>query len=74
MKDAQILTDLARNKGVYLGCAPDTFFGNRWQTVRKLIDAGEIGTPQVFFRLLELTEQSVIILTLTFIMKMAVVH
>ena len=29
MKDAQTLTDLARNKGVYLGCAPDTFFGNK---------------------------------------------
>ena len=49
MKDAQTLTDLARNKGVYLGCAPDTFFGNRWQTVRKLIDAGEIGTPTGIF-------------------------
>ncbi|MDO5751595.1 Gfo/Idh/MocA family protein [Arthrobacter sp.] len=32
--------------GVRLGCAPDTFLGAGLQTARRLIDAGEIGTPQ----------------------------
>ena len=35
----------AREKGVLLGCAPDTFFGGGIQTCRKLIDDGWIGEP-----------------------------
>jgi predicted dehydrogenase len=43
--DGQRVLDLARTKGLKVGNAPDTFLGGRWQTVRKLIDQGEIGTP-----------------------------
>ena len=35
----------AREKGVLLGSAPDTFFGEAHQTCRKLIDDGAIGRP-----------------------------
>ena len=35
----------AREGGVRLGCAPDTFFGAAHQTCRKLIDDGLIGEP-----------------------------
>jgi predicted dehydrogenase len=37
--------DLARQKGLRLGCAPDCYMGAAWQTIRKLIDDGLIGTP-----------------------------
>lgn len=36
---------IAREKGLYLGCAPDTFLGAGYQTCRKLIDDGYIGEP-----------------------------
>ncbi|MFP4138996.1 MAG: Gfo/Idh/MocA family protein [Phycisphaerae bacterium] len=36
---------LAGEKGLRVGCAPDTFLGGGLQTCRALIDAGEIGTP-----------------------------
>jgi len=36
---------LARDKGVRVGCAPDTFLGAGLQTCRKLIDDGWIGEP-----------------------------
>lgn len=39
------LADLAREKGLMLGGAPDTFLGSGIQTCRKLIDDGFIGTP-----------------------------
>ena len=39
----QELVDLAEEKGLYLGGAPDTFLGAGLQTVRKLIDEGAIG-------------------------------
>ena len=35
----------ARDKGVLVGCAPDTFLGGGIQTCRKLIDDGVIGDP-----------------------------
>ncbi len=35
----------AATAGVRVGCAPDTFLGGGQQTVRRLIDAGAIGTP-----------------------------
>lgn len=38
----QIL-ELAKEKGKYVGAAPDTFLGGGLQTCRKLIDDGEIG-------------------------------
>ncbi len=44
-KDAKELYDLAKSKGLVLSCAPDTFLGAGYQTCRKLIDDGYIGTP-----------------------------
>jgi predicted dehydrogenase len=41
---AQLL-DLARESGLRVGCAPDTFLGAGLQSCRKLIDDGWIGTP-----------------------------
>lgn len=40
----KILT-AAQEKGVRVGCAPDTFMGGGLQTCRKLIDDGYIGEP-----------------------------
>ena len=41
--EAKYLADLAEQKGVYLGSAPDTFLGNGIQTARKALDEGRIG-------------------------------
>lgn len=43
--DGQALADLAEEKGLRLGCSPDTFLGAGLQTCRKLIDEGAIGEP-----------------------------
>jgi len=43
--EAQELVELANNKDVMLGCAPDSFLGSALQTCRKLIDDGWIGKP-----------------------------
>jgi predicted dehydrogenase len=45
-EDAQRILELARRNGVLLGGAPDTFLGAGYQTARKLLDDGVIGTPQ----------------------------
>ena len=39
------LVELARERGVRLGCAPDTFLGAGLQTARAVIDQGDIGEP-----------------------------
>lgn len=39
------LVALAKQKGLLIGCAPDTFMGGGIQTCRKLIDSGFIGKP-----------------------------
>jgi predicted dehydrogenase len=44
-RDGAALVELARQGGLRLGCAPDTFLGAGLQTCRALIDAGAIGTP-----------------------------
>ncbi len=44
-EDAKRLLDKAQEKGLRIGCAPDTFLGASLQTCRKLIDDGWIGTP-----------------------------
>jgi predicted dehydrogenase len=44
-EDARRMLELARSKGVRIGCAPDTFLGGGLQTCRKLIDDGWIGVP-----------------------------
>lgn len=44
-ENAKELFDLAKEKGLRVGCAPDTFMGAGIQTCRKLIDDGYIGRP-----------------------------
>ena len=44
-EDAKELLDLAKEKGLLVGCAPDTFMGGGVQTCRKLLDDGFIGKP-----------------------------
>lgn len=44
-EDGQRIVKAAAEKGVRVGCAPDTFLGGGGQTARKLIDDGAIGTP-----------------------------
>src|SRR5260221_6430773 len=43
--EARKVTELAAQKNLRVGCAPDTFLGGGHQTARKLIDDGAIGTP-----------------------------
>ena len=45
INDGKRLLAAARQAGVLVGNAPDTFLGGRWQTVRRLIDEGVIGRP-----------------------------
>jgi len=44
-EDGQKVLKLAKEKGLLVGCAPDTFMGGGIQTCRKLIDDGWIGEP-----------------------------
>jgi predicted dehydrogenase len=44
-EDGQKMLAIAREKGLRVGGAPDTFFGGAWQTARALIDRGVIGEP-----------------------------
>jgi predicted dehydrogenase len=44
-EDGQRLVQVAHERGLLLGCAPDTFLGGGLQTCRKLIDDGWIGEP-----------------------------
>lgn len=37
------LVTMAKEKGLLLGCAPDTFLGGRLQNIRELIDSGKLG-------------------------------
>jgi predicted dehydrogenase len=43
--EARPLLQLARERGLRVGCAPDTFLGGSHQTCRKLVDEGAIGSP-----------------------------
>ena len=43
LKGAREIMALAKEKNLYVGCAPDTFMGGRLQTCRDLIDQGVIG-------------------------------
>lgn len=43
--DAQAMLELAKQKNLRVGCAPDTFLGAGLQTCRALIDSGVIGVP-----------------------------
>ena len=44
-EDGQRILSAAAERGVRVGCAPDTFLGAGLQTCRKLIDDGAIGRP-----------------------------
>jgi predicted dehydrogenase len=43
LEEGRTIISLAAEKGLYVGCAPDTFLGGRLQTCRKVIDEGRIG-------------------------------
>ncbi|MFZ4774808.1 MAG: Gfo/Idh/MocA family protein, partial [Terrimicrobiaceae bacterium] len=43
LEDAKKVLDLAAEKGLLVGCAPDTFLGAGLQTARKMVDDGWIG-------------------------------
>jgi predicted dehydrogenase len=45
LEDGQRIMEVAQQKGLLVGCAPDTVLGGGIQTCRKLIDDGAIGTP-----------------------------
>lgn len=47
-KLAQELIELAKEKGLYLGSAPDTFLGAALQKVRQIVDDGQIGQVTSF--------------------------
>ena len=52
MEEAGRLMRLAEQKGLLVGCAPDTFLGGGGQTSRKLVDDGWIGRPVAGFAFL----------------------
>jgi predicted dehydrogenase len=43
LEDGKAVLDLATQKGLLVGCAPDTFMGAGLQTCRKVVDDGWIG-------------------------------
>ncbi len=43
LDEAKAVLELAEEKNLLLGCAPDTFFGTGVQTAREIIDSGQIG-------------------------------
>lgn len=45
LEDADEIADIAREKGLLAGCAPDTVLGAGIQTCRKLLEDGWIGRP-----------------------------
>lgn len=42
-QEAKEVLDLAKEKGLYCGCAPDTFMGGRIQAMKRFMDEGELG-------------------------------
>lgn len=44
LEEGLALRDLAQDRGLSIGCAPDTFLGGAHQLARALIDEGRIGT------------------------------
>lgn len=44
-EEGQEILTAAKQKGLLVGCAPDTFLGGGIQTARKLLDDGAIGAP-----------------------------
>lgn len=48
LEEAAVLVKLAREKGLYLASAPDTFLGSALQTARKAVDEGLLGEIHSF--------------------------
>jgi predicted dehydrogenase len=48
LEDGKAMLEIARQKGLYVGSAPDTFLGGGIQTVRQMLDEGVIGEPVAF--------------------------
>lgn len=44
-EQGEAMLELAKKKGLLVGCAPDTFLGAAGQTARKALDDGWIGAP-----------------------------
>ena len=44
-EDGRLLLEVAKARGLLIGCAPDTFLGGGLQTCRKVMDEGIIGEP-----------------------------
>lgn len=44
LDDGKTLRDLAKSRGLSVGCAPDTFLGGAHQQARAVLDEGRIGT------------------------------
>jgi predicted dehydrogenase len=47
-EEGRLVLQAARDRGLRVGCAPDTFMGAGIQTARKLVDEGAIGRPVAF--------------------------
>ena len=45
LEDGKRMLELAKERRLRIGCAPDTFLGAGLQTCRNVIDSGEIGVP-----------------------------
>lgn len=45
LEDGRAIVELAREKGLRVGSAPDTILGIGLQTARRMIDDGTVGTP-----------------------------
>lgn len=54
LEDAKELIDLAKEKNLYFGCAPETFLGNATQVAKEMIDAGELGEITGFHAMLNI--------------------
>ena len=48
LDDGKAMLEIAKQKGLFVGSAPDTFLGGGIQTVRQLLDEGLIGEPVAF--------------------------
>jgi predicted dehydrogenase len=48
-EEGRRMLQLAAEKGLRVGGAPDTFLGGAWQTARRLVDEGAIGEPVAAF-------------------------
>jgi predicted dehydrogenase len=45
LEDGRKMIDVAKEEGLLIGCAPDTFLGGGLQTCRRVLDEGVIGDP-----------------------------